>query len=185
MKRIIAATLVSVAVLTVSAVPAAAVDYDPPWLSDVDALDGALTPELIERRSRWTEWRAQLAEIHDFNGPYDVTPRPAASVVAAAPAPSRTYGADVERWRPLVTTFFLPDDVPWAMRVLTCESRGDPDAKNPRSTASGLFQHLASYWPERSVNAGWPGSDVFDPVANVAVAAWLFYSDGPGHWVCR
>ena len=164
--------------------PAAAAQVDPPWLAAVESLDGALTPEVMEQRERWTEWRAMLAEIHDLNGPYDVTPRPDAGDAATRSTP-QVYGPGVERWRPLVESFFLAGDVPWAMRVLACESNGDPDAKNPRSTASGLFQHLASYWPERSVAAGWPRTDVFDPVANVAVAAWLFYIDGPGHWVCR
>ncbi len=88
-----------------------------------------------------------------------------------------------EDWRPLVSWFFAPDDVDRAIRIIRCESRGRAAAKNPRSTASGLFQHLASAWPKRSAKAGWAGSDVFDPVANVAVAAWLVY-DGGGwsHW---
>lgn len=72
------------------------------------------------------------------------------------------------------------------MRVMACESGGNPLAKNPRSSASGLFQHLARLWPERSVKAGWPGADIFDPEANIAVAAWLYYyGGGPGHWVCK
>ena len=187
MKRTFSMTLVASALALSVATPAAGAvaEPEPPWLEAVEELDGALSPDLIERRARWIEWRAHLAEIHDFNGPYDVTPRPLArSETPAAPA-TVEYSAAVERWRPLVSSFFLPDDVPWAMRVLSCESGGDALAKNPRSTASGLFQHLASYWPERSVKAGWPGADVFDPVANVAVAAWLYYGDGPGHWVCR
>ena len=88
-----------------------------------------------------------------------------------------------ESWVPLVYTYFEPDDVDRALAVIECESGGDPNAKNPNSTASGLFQHLASMWPERSVAAGWSGHGVFEPEANVAVAAWLVY-DGGGwsHW---
>lgn len=83
----------------------------------------------------------------------------------------------------LVFTYFDADDAGRALAVIDCESGGDPDAKNPRSTASGLFQHLASMWPERSVAAGWAGYDVFDPRANVAVAAWLVYEGGGwSHW---
>lgn len=86
-------------------------------------------------------------------------------------------------WRPLVTQYFEPHHVDRALRIIGCESGGNPAAKNPTSTASGLFQHLASMWPERSVSAGWSGSDVFDPVANVAVAAWLVYDFGGwAHW---
>lgn len=96
---------------------------------------------------------------------------------------SRGMGGNVEQWRPLVQTYFSPDDVDWAMRVMGCESGGNPDAKNPRSTASGLFQHLGSLWPGRSSAAGWAGSSIFDPTANVAVAAWLVYQGGgKGHW---
>lgn len=89
----------------------------------------------------------------------------------------------VEDWRPLVEQFFAPRHVRRALRVIACESGGRANAKNPTSTASGLFQHLGSLWPERSAKAGWAGADVFDPVANVAVAAWLVYGDGGwSHW---
>ena len=91
--------------------------------------------------------------------------------------------AQLEDWRPLVELFFDEADVELAMEVMACESRGDRWAKNPLSTASGLFQHLASLWPPRAAAAGYAGADVFDPVANVAVAAWLV-NDGGGwrHW---
>src|SRR5690606_27920786 len=86
-------------------------------------------------------------------------------------------------WRPLVARFFDPAHVDRALRIMTCESNGRVWAKNPRSTASGLFQHLGSLWATRSAAAGWAGSDVFDPVANVAVAAWLVYDNGGwSHW---
>jgi hypothetical protein len=101
-------------------------------------------------------------------GPYDLVPETVRSV---------------EDWRPLVAMFFAGEDVDRALRVLGCESRGRPGAKNLSSTASGLFQHLASQWPGRADKAGWGGSDVFDPVANVAVAAWLVYEGGGwSHW---
>ncbi len=89
----------------------------------------------------------------------------------------------LDDWRPLVARYFEPRDVDRALRVIRCESRGNPGVKNPTSSASGLFQHLARLWPERSSKAGWAGSDVFDPVANVAVAAWLVYEGGGwSHW---
>ena len=99
-------------------------------------------------------------------------------------APTRRLAPrDVEVWRPLVEAHFAPADVARALAVISCESSGDPNAKNPRSSASGLFQHLGRFWAERSVKAGLPGADIFDPSANVAVAAWLVY-DGGGwsHW---
>jgi hypothetical protein len=90
---------------------------------------------------------------------------------------------DVEAWRPLVEAHFAPSDVARALAVISCESSGDPNAKNPRSSASGLFQHLGRFWAERSVKAGVPGADIFDPTANVTVAAWLVYEGGGwSHW---
>ena len=100
--------------------------------------------------------------------------------------PSVGVPAGVERWRPLVAAWFRPGDVDRAMRILACESQGNPNAKNPRSSASGLFQHLGKYWASRSAAAGFAGASIFDPTANVATAAWL--RDQPGgfsHWVCR
>lgn len=104
---------------------------------------------------------------------------------AAAPAQPRRalVPQNVEVWRPLVTAYFGPGEVERALRVLYCESSGDPNAKNPTSSASGLFQHLGRFWAERSVDAGWAGADIFDPEANVAVAAWLVYEAGGwSHW---
>ena len=96
-----------------------------------------------------------------------------------------SVGADA--WRPLVATFFPGADVERALRILACESNGDPNAVNPTSGAAGLFQHIPRFWDERSAAAGHPGANVFDPVANIAVAAWLAYEAPAGgwhHWVC-
>jgi hypothetical protein len=92
-------------------------------------------------------------------------------------------GPGVEGWRMLVEHFFRPADVDRAIRVIACESKGDPDARNPHSSASGLFQHLASLWTPRAEAVGYPGASVFDPVANVAAAAGLVYEGGGwSHW---
>lgn len=92
-------------------------------------------------------------------------------------------GSGVEGWRLLVEQFFEPDDVDRALRIIECESHADPLAKNPNSSASGLFQHLASQWAPRAEAIGAPHADVFDPIANVAAAAWLVYEGGGWfHW---
>ncbi len=118
-------------------------------------------------------------------------PEPEESVVSErgvqaqppAPVARKLAPRDVEVWRPLVEAHFAPNDVALALAVISCESSGDPNAKNPRSSASGLFQHLGRFWPQRSVKAGLAGSDIFDPAANVAVAAWLVYEGGGwSHW---
>lgn len=111
--------------------------------------------------------------------------RPVSPLVPPCEEPGQTAGVLVgaDRWRPLVEEYFRAGDVERAMTIMRCESNGDPDAANPTSTASGLFQHLASEWDGRAARAGWEGADVFDPEANVAVAAWLVYEGGGwGHW---
>lgn len=138
------------------------------WFTQLET-ETALTPQLL---SEWREFRLRH-------------PSPIYLPPEKSPPSTRSYGGTVEEWSFLISKYFQPGDVPWAMRVMACESGGDPNAKNPTSTASGLFQHLASYWDGRSVAAGWGGADIFDPEANVAVAAWLFYTGGPSHWVCK
>lgn len=99
----------------------------------------------------------------------------------------------VEGWRTLVETLFPPDLVQQALEVMSCESRGNPDATNARSGAAGLFQFLDSTWAWASVQAGYGGSSRYDPEPNVASAAWLVgYSLAIGdprgawaHWECQ
>lgn len=88
--------------------------------------------------------------------------------------------------RTVVEVFFLPEDVDRAVRLAWCESSFNPNAINSSSGASGLFQHLPEHWTDRSAAAGYPGSDIRDPEANVAVAAWMVYNlaDSWSHWSC-
>lgn len=100
-----------------------------------------------------------------------------------APGPASTvHPAAVEAWRPLVEAHFPATEVDRALDVMWCESRGNPDATNPTSGAAGLFQHIPRFWAERSVPAGFAGADIYDPEANVGVAAWLVAVDGWKHW---
>lgn len=134
------------------------------WFERVEA-EPALTVELV-------------TEYQEFMSRHAVIVLPAERRAAAPQAP--------EYIEALLVSYFQPEDLAWARRVSFCESRWDANAKNPRSSASGLFQHLATYWDSRSESAGWAGADIFDPEANVAVAAWLFYhGGGPSHWVCK
>jgi len=124
----------------------------------------------------------------------------AAAPISATASPAKDNGdstvvsvsSGVEQWRPLVETYFPSDWVEWALRIMQCESGGDPNAKNPHSSASGLFQHLARLWPGRAKAAGWTGASVFNPEANIAVAAWLLHHGGrngpwtgTNHWECK
>lgn len=96
------------------------------------------------------------------------------------------FPATVERWRALVADNFPPNVVNEALSVMLCESQGIPSAKNPTSGASGLFQHIPRYWADRSRRAGIPNANIFDPVANVKVAGWLYSQSGTwDHWECK
>ncbi len=79
----------------------------------------------------------------------------------------------VEQWRSLVQQHFPASRVEEALAIIDCESNGDPNAYNPYSGASGLFQFLPSTWASTAPKAGYAGVSVFEPVANVASAAWL------------
>lgn len=97
----------------------------------------------------------------------------------------------VERWRDEAAAFFPAARVDEALAILGCESLGDPDAYNPYSGASGLFQFLPSTWAATSPKAGFAGSSPFDPVANIGTAAWLaarYHDMGKSYWApwsCR
>ncbi len=86
----------------------------------------------------------------------------------------------------LINEYFLPEDRPLARMIAFCESSGQThdigSAEVSSALAVGWFQHLAKYWVERSEKAGWKNYDPFNGRANVAVAAWLFYTSGVHHW---
>jgi hypothetical protein len=66
-------------------------------------------------------------------------------------------------------------------RVADCESHLNPSAKNRISTATGLFQFLASTWRR----AGIRGFTRTDPYANAIAAARLVRRDGSWReWSC-
>lgn len=121
------------------------------------------------------------------------------SVTTTTPPPTTTppewppipLSAATLSWRPLIEAHFAPDLVLDALVIVQCESLGDPDAYNPNSGASGLFQFIPGTWAVASVRAGVGGQSVFDPEANVIAASWLaeYYrsrgSDPWRPWACR
>lgn len=108
--------------------------------------------------------------------PWYAAPPPPASKPKPAPKP-RTVSVphSVEEWRPLVAAYFRAEDVDRALCLMGYESAGNPNAKNPNSTASGLFQILRFWWAPR-------GIDPFDPESNVALAAEIRDSQGWRAW---
>lgn len=89
------------------------------------------------------------------------------------PPQSWDFPPQVERWRSLVAQFFPAHRVDEALAIVRCESNGDPNAYNPYSGASGLFQFIPSTWATTAPKAGYPDSSPFEPEANTASAAWL------------
>lgn len=152
--------------------PVALEEWVDAWIDD--ALEVGVTIEAFDAYM-------DMAQRHPrfFGRPVPVRLSPQAAPIAG------TGTAGVEQWRGLVAAYFPASQVERALRVMRCESGGNPNAKNPRSSARGLFQHLSRYWPTRSAAAGFAGASVFDPTANVATAAWLWRTGGWGHWVCR
>lgn len=145
--------------------PTAALDG---WLLEVRAT-GGLTMDLIDsyRAARWPQRDEDLPD----------------APIAFHAVPTTDA---ILRWRSLIAAHFPPEHVDEALTVLACESGGDPNATNPTSSAAGLFQHLPRYWPSRSAAAGVAGASIYDPEANVIVAAWLSSSGSSwAHWVCK
>jgi soluble lytic murein transglycosylase-like protein len=102
------------------------------------------------------------------------------------PINSATYS-----WLPLLEAHFAQDLVLDALVIIQCESLGDPNAVNPYSGASGLFQFMPGTWAVASVEAGVGSSSVFDGEANIIAASWLteYYRsrglDPWRPWSCR
>jgi len=65
--------------------------------------------------------------------------------------------------------------------IIRFESRGNPNAVNPRSGASGLGQFLRSTW--LSTPQGKAGLSVFDPAANLAAIEWMLSVGRAREWV--
>ncbi len=59
--------------------------------------------------------------------------------------------------------YFDPIMVDQALSIIQCESLGDPNAYNPYSGASGLFQFLPGTWAVTSVKAGFGGAERLRP----------------------
>lgn len=70
-----------------------------------------------------------------------------------------------------------------AVNIARCESDLDPGAKNPYSSAGGLFQDLTSTWLSTLKRMGLPENlDRYDAQTSIMVNMWLLSTDGSGHW---
>lgn len=71
-------------------------------------------------------------------------------------------------------------DVDLVVRIASCESGLRWDAKNPHSTAAGVFQYLARVWA--NTEAGRMGLSVFDADANIRMAVSHIAAHGTAAW---
>lgn len=67
-------------------------------------------------------------------------------------------------------------------RIIRAESRGNPYARNPRSTASGCAQFLSGTWRSTRRRMGKPIVSPFDARANVETLAWTIKHQGTRPW---
>lgn len=86
---------------------------------------------------------------------------------------------EIERWRPLVSLYFPPEEVETALCIVGRESGGDPGADNPTSSARGLFQVLGSLW---APHYGISRSDLYDPIVNTRIAVDIWENYGWHAW---
>jgi Ca2+-binding RTX toxin-like protein len=107
---------------------------------------------------------------------------------------NRRRGYDPDHWRHLLDVYFGDiDQVSNALKIIDCESRGEPFALNPNSEAAGLFQFLPSTWKKRSAKTEFAGETPYHPRANVAAARvtydawvdWLGSNHGWDAWNCK
>jgi len=67
--------------------------------------------------------------------------------------------------------------------IAMCESSLNIDAKNPYSTASGLFQFIdgTAKWVHKEVY-GTELQNKNDPFVQIEMAKWLYTNYGTSHW---
>lgn len=95
------------------------------------------------------------------------------------PSLFRGLGSDVARWQPLVEIHFTTEQVATVMCLMGYESGGDPNAKNPTSSARGLMQIMASLW---APYFGVSYEALYDPETNIRLARQVYDRQGWAAW---
>lgn len=161
-----------------------------------DALDAVSVAEAAEAERRRAE---EAARTTTTTAPPTTSPPGDGATTTTAPQsttapeswPPIPINSAVLSWRPLIERYFASDLVLDALVIMQCESLGDPNAVNPYSGASGLFQFMPATWAVASVSAGVGDRSVFDGEANIIAASWLaeYYRsrglDPWRPWSCR
>jgi peptidoglycan hydrolase CwlO-like protein len=156
-------------------------------IAALQATKASLNQEAASLSAALTQQLTTIGQLNDEQAAAqalvaELTPSPSPS---PSPTPTPTpppSGASVQE---LIASYFGPlgqDVVDQAMCVAQLESGFNPNAYNPISGASGVFQFIPSTWASVSKAAGWGGVSVFDAEANVAVAAWAVGQYGWSMW---
>jgi peptidoglycan hydrolase CwlO-like protein len=164
--------------------------------------------EEAQRLAAEAELRRQEAEMSNqgttTTAPAGGTTTTTAPSATTTTLPTWSPSAGVEQWRGLVTEVFgrwgldrtscetrngiefcVGPQIDNALRIMQCESSGNPMARNPSSGTSGLFQNHPAYWQGRvdRVRAQHPAkaptmpadASIFNPEYNITVAALLVW----------
>lgn len=124
------------------------------------------------------------------------TPAPEPKIETPAPTPVGQVQATIIKW-----ANHYGVDANWLLRIAECESRYRPGAVNlaywvdangiefgtvgGKFYPSGVFQHVAKYWPGRAAHYGVPGASIFDAEAQARVTAGMFRDGQSNLWECK
>jgi hypothetical protein len=92
-------------------------------------------------------------------------------------------GGGAEQWRSTVAQYFPAESVDTVLRIMECESHGNPLANN--GVHQGLMQENVNYHLPKAIALFGPGADLYDPVTNIAVAAVISGGYNFGAWSCQ
>src|SRR5690554_2278533 len=90
------------------------------------------------------QWR-ELTDVPRETSRDSAVPATRSTTTTTRPPPT-AVPEGVEQWRPLVEAHFPTDAVDRMLCLMWHESRGNPSARNPNSTATGLLQVMHSVW---------------------------------------
>lgn len=158
---------------------------DAEYRSALSAVDSARAREAEQKRQ---DERTTTTATNPSSSPPTTTSPPPTSpptTSGGGSGGSWTGKPGVEQWRGVVSQYFPAHRVDEALQIMQCESLGDPNAYNPYSGASGLYQFLPATWATTAPMAGFPDVSAFEPAANIATAAWLanrYEQLGQNYW---